>query len=311
MGSGIGGLATLTEQFRTLFDRGPSRISPFLITMMVVYLSPGVISIMLGAKGPNYAPVSACATSAHAVGEASEIIRRGQADVMLAGGSEAGIVEIGVAGFANMRALSTRNDEPERASRPFDAGRDGFVMSEGGGTLVLEELEHARARGATIYAEMAGYGSTADASHITDPAPDGEGAGRAMKQALAQAEMEPHEIQYLNAHATSTVAGDRAETNAIKSVFGEYAKNGLAVSSTKSMTGHLLGAAGVVESIFCIKALNEGYIPPTINYEEPDPLCDLDCVPNVGREQNVTAAISNSFGFGGHNVSLIFRKFAD
>jgi 3-oxoacyl-[acyl-carrier-protein] synthase II len=243
------------------------------------------------------------------VGEAAEIIRRGQADVMLAGGSEAGIVEIGVAAFANMRALSTRNDAPQQASRPFDAERDGFVISEGAGILVLEELEHAVARGAPILAEFAGYGSTADASHITDPSPGGEGAARAMRQALRRADMEPREIQYLNAHGTSTPVGDRAETLAIKKVFGDHALN-LAVSSTKSMTGHLLGAAGVVEAIFSIQALCEDFAPPTINYEHPDPECDLDYVPNVGREMSIDAVVTNGFGFGGHNVSLVFRKFS-
>ncbi len=306
VGSGIGGLQTLTDQFRVLFDRGPSRISPFLITMMVVDLAPGLISIKLGAKGPNFSPVSACATSAHAIGEAGEIIKRGQADVMIAGGSEAGVVEMGLAGFSSMRALSTRNDDPEHASRPFDAQRDGFVMAEGAGILVLEELEHARARGATIFAELVGYGQTADASHITDPAPGGEGAARAMKQALEQAGMRPEEIQYLNAHGTSTPAGDRAETTAIKTAFGDYART-LLISSTKSMTGHLLGAAGGVEAVFCIMAMQESYVPPTINYEYPDPECDLDYVPNHGRAVALEAVMSNSFGFGGHNVSLILR----
>ncbi|HEX6510610.1 MAG TPA: beta-ketoacyl-ACP synthase II [Chloroflexota bacterium] len=308
IGSGIGGLQTLSDQFRVLFDRGPSRISPFLITMMVVDLAPGLISILIGAKGPNYSTVSACATSAHAIGEAAAIIRRGQADVMLAGGSEAGIVEIGVAGFSSMRALSTRNDDPEHASRPFDAERDGFVMAEGAGTVVLEELEHARNRGATIHAELVGYGLTADASHITDPAPGGEGAARAMAMALDDAEMAPDEIQYLNAHGTSTPIGDRAETAAIKSTFCSHASR-LAVSSTKSMTGHLLGAAGAVEGVICIKAMQEGFVPPTINYQYPDPECDLDYVPNAGRPAQLDAVMSNSFGFGGHNVSLIFRSF--
>jgi 3-oxoacyl-[acyl-carrier-protein] synthase II len=308
MGSGVGGLGSLTEGFRTLFNRGPSRVSPFLITQMVVDLAPGLISILLGAKGPNYSPVSACATSAHAIGEAGEIIRRGQADVMLAGGSEAGIVEIGVAGFTNMRALSTRNHDPEHASRPWDAERDGFVMAEGGATLVLEELEMARARGATILAELVGYGLTADASHITDPAPGGEGAARAMRQALDRSGLEPSDIDYLNAHGTSTLVGDRAETAAIKTVFGERAHS-LPVSSTKSMTGHLLGAAGGLEAIFCVQAMLEGCIPPTINYEHPDPECDLDYVPNTARAADLATVMSNSFGFGGHNVSLIFRRF--
>jgi 3-oxoacyl-[acyl-carrier-protein] synthase II len=306
VGSGIGGLETLQNQFHVLFDRGPSRVSPFLITMMVVDLAPGLISILVGAKGPNFSTVSACATSAHAIGEASEVIRRGQADVVIAGGSEAGICDMGLAGFCSMRALSTRNDCPETASRPWDAGRDGFVMAEGAGILIVEEREHARERGATVYAELVGYGATADACHITDPAPGGEGAARAMKQALERAGILPEEIDYLNAHGTSTPVGDRAETMAIKSIFGERAYQ-LPISSTKSMTGHLLGAAGAVESIACILAMREGCIPPTINYQEPDPDCDLDYVPNHARAARLDVVMNNSFGFGGHNVSLIFR----
>ncbi len=306
VGSGIGGIETLSNQFNVLFERGPNRISPFLIPMMIVDLAPGMISILLGAKGPNFSTVSACATGAHAIGEAADVIRRGQADAMLAGGAEAGIVEIGVGGFCSMRALSTRNHEPTRASRPFDAERDGFVMSEGSGVLLLEDLEHARARGVPILAELVGYGSTADASHMTDPAPGGEGAARAMRMALESAGMQPADIQYLNAHGTSTPAGDRAETAAIKSVFGDDAYR-LAVSSTKSMTGHLLGAAGGVEAIIAIQAIRENFVPPTINYEIPDPACDLDYVPNQGRHLPVTAAMSNSFGFGGHNACLIFH----
>jgi 3-oxoacyl-[acyl-carrier-protein] synthase II len=273
--------------------------------MMVVDLAPGMISILLGAKGPNFSTVSACATSAHAIGEAAEVIRRGQADAIIAGGSEAGICDMGLAGFCSMRALSTRNDCPETASRPWDAGRDGFVMAEGGGVLILEELEHARARGAAIYAELVGYGATGDACHITDPAPGGEGAARAMKQALERAGMQPTDIDYLNAHGTSTPVGDVAETMAIKTVFGDYAYQ-MPVSSTKSMTGHLLGAAGAVESIACILAMRDGCIPPTINYQEPDPECDLDYVPNQARQARLHAVMNNSFGFGGHNVSLIF-----
>ncbi|HLJ66747.1 MAG TPA: beta-ketoacyl-ACP synthase II [Chloroflexota bacterium] len=309
VGSGVGGLGTLTDGFRTLFERGPGRVSPFLITQMVVDLAPGMISIILGAKGPNFSTVSACATGAHAIGEAAEIIRRGQADVMLAGGAEAGVVEIGMAAFANMRALSTRNDEPERASRPFDAERDGFILSEGAGIVTLEELEYARRRGATILAELVGYGQTADAFHITEPAAGGEGAARAMAEALSRARMAPEEIKYLNAHGTSTTVGDSAESAAIKTVFGEYAMS-LPVSSTKSMTGHLLGAAGGVESIFSVLAMRDDFIPPTINYENPDPSCDLDYVPNEGRTASLDAVMSNSFGFGGHNVSLIFRKLS-
>jgi 3-oxoacyl-[acyl-carrier-protein] synthase II len=307
MGSGIGGLQTLSDQFKVLHERGPSRISPFLITMMVVDLAPGLISILLGAKGPNFSTVSACSTGAHAVGEAAEVIRAGQADVMIAGGSEAGIVEIGLAGFCSMRALSTRNDEPQRASRPFDAERDGFIMSEGAGALILEEYEHARARGAKIYAELSGYGSTADAYHLTEPAPGGEGAARAMEMAIVDSGLAIEDIGYINAHGTSTIVGDIAESEAIKSVFGERAQD-VAVSSTKSMTGHLLGAAGAVESIISILSLREGYVPPTINYEHPDPKMNLDYVPNHGRRKDLTAVMSNSFGFGGHNVSLVFTK---
>jgi 3-oxoacyl-[acyl-carrier-protein] synthase II len=307
VGSGIGGLGALSDGFKTLFERGPSRISPFLITQMVVDLAPGMISILLGAKGPNFSTVSACATGGHAIGESGEIIRRGQADVMIAGGAEAGIVEISLAGFSNMRALSTRNDCPAKASRPFDAERDGFVLSEGSGIVVLEELEHARAREAPILAELAGYGATADASHITDPAPGGEGAARAMCDALRRGGLRPEHVQYVNAHGTSTPVGDAAETAAIKRVFGTHAAD-IAVSSTKSMTGHLLGAAGAVEAMFAVQALQDNFVPPTINYEHPDPECDLDYVPNEGRSMQLEAVMSNAFGFGGHNVTLIFRK---
>ncbi|MGI8824705.1 MAG: beta-ketoacyl-ACP synthase II [Chloroflexota bacterium] len=306
VGSGIGGIGCLSDGFKVLFERGPSRISPFLITQMLIDLAPGLISILLAAKGPNYSTVSACATSANAIGEAAEMIKRNQADVMIAGGSEAGIVEISVAAFGNMRALSARNDEPERASRPWDAGRDGFVLAEGAGILIVEELEFARARGAQILAELVGYGCTSDASHITEPATNGEGAARAMIQALERAQLQPADIGYLNAHGTSTQLGDRAESVAIKHVFGD-AVHSLAISSTKSMTGHLLGAAGALESIVCIQAMREGFLPPTINHENPDPECDLDYVPNRGRVASVKAALNNSFGFGGHNVSLVFR----
>jgi 3-oxoacyl-[acyl-carrier-protein] synthase II len=278
--------------------------------MMVIDLAPGFVSIVLGAKGPNFATVSACATGAHAIGEASSIIRRGQADAMIAGGAEAGIVEVGMASFCNMRALSRRNDAPQQASRPFDAERDGFVLAEGAGILVLEELEHARRRNAPILAEIVGYGQTADAHHMTEPAPGGEGAARAMAMALANAGLRPDEIQYINAHATSTQAGDGRETDAIKSVFGEYAYK-LAVSSTKSMTGHLVGAAGGLESIICIKALCEGFLPPTINLEHADPECDLDYVPNEGRTTALHAVMNNGYGFGGHNVSLVFQSVRD
>jgi len=308
IGSGIGGLQTLSDQFKVMEERGPSRVSPFLITMMVVDLAPGQISILLGAKGPNLSTVSACATGAHAVGEAAEIIRRGQADAMLAGGSEAGLVPIGMAGFCSMRALSTRNDAPERASRPFDVDRDGFVMAEGAGVLLLEEYEQARARGATILAEVAGYGSTADATHITEPAEGGEGAARAMRMALEDAEMAPSDISYINAHGTSTLVGDVAETQAIKTIFGD--ETSVPVSSTKSMTGHMVGAAGAVEAIIAVQTLTHNFVPPTINLDLPAPGCDLDYVPHVGRCRPLEAVMSNSFGFGGHNVSLIFKKAA-
>jgi 3-oxoacyl-[acyl-carrier-protein] synthase II len=307
VGSGIGGIETLTQQIRLMDERGPMRVSPFLITMMVVDLAPGQISILLGAKGPNYATVSACATSAHAIGQAADAIQRGQADVMLAGGSEAGVVEVGMASFCTMHALSTRNDDPQRASRPFDRDRDGFVVAEGAAVLVLEERGHAERRGATILAEMAGYGQTADAHHVTEPAPRGEGAARAMRMALDDAAMAPQEIEYINAHATSTLVGDSRETEAIKDVFGEHAYR-LAVSSTKSMTGHLVGAAGGLEALLSVQALVDGFIPPTINLENPDPECDLDYVPNVGRPARLRAVMSNAYGFGGHNVSLVFRE---
>jgi 3-oxoacyl-[acyl-carrier-protein] synthase II len=306
IGSGIGGIQSLSDQFKLLHERGPDRISPFLITQMVPDLAPGQVSILLGARGPNFSTVSACATGAHALGEAGEIVRRGQADVMIAGGSEAPIVPIGLAGFSNMRALSTRNDEPATASRPFDATRDGFVMGEGAGIVVLEEYEHALARGAEPLAELAGYGSSADANHITDPAPGGDGAARAMIMALNQADLNPDDVEYLNAHGTSTPGNDRSETAAIKTAFGSAAHK-VAVSSTKSMTGHMMGAAGSAEAIFCIQVIRTGAIPPTINYRHPDPECDLDYVPNETRHADVRAAMSNSFGFGGHNVSLVFR----
>lgn len=307
IGSGIGGIGSLSDQFKVLHEKGPMRVSPFLITMMVVDLAPGQVSILLGAQGPNFSTVSACSTGAHALGEAAEVIRRGQADVMLAGGAEAGLVEIGMAGFCTMRALSTRNEEPERASRPFDVERDGFVMSEGAGILVLEEREHALRRGAPILAELAGYGSSADATHITEP--NQEGQMRAMGGALESAGLAPGQIDYLNMHGTSTQVGDRVETAAIKGVFGEAAYR-LPVSSTKSMTGHMLGAAGAVEAALAIRAMQEAYIPATINLENPDPACDLDYVPNQGRCAQLRYVMSNSFGFGGHNVSLIFKNAA-
>ncbi len=308
MGSGIGGLATLVEQSKVLDARGPDRVSPFLVPMMIVDMVAGQVAIHTGAKGPNFSVVSACATSAHSIGEAFEVIRRGDAAAVIAGGSEAPIVPIGLAGFTSMRALSTRNSEPQRASRPFDSDRDGFVMAEGAAVLILESLSYALERGAHIYAEMKGYGATGDAYHITAPAEGGEGASRAMAIALRKAGLTPEDVDYINAHGTSTAINDRMETMAIRTLFGPRAYD-VAVSSTKSMTGHLLGAAGAVEAMVCVKAIVHSVIPPTINYETPDPECDLDYVPNVARETRVRAAMSNSLGFGGHNASLLFTEY--
>ena len=308
-GSGIGGISTLEEQHNVLNERGPGRISPFFIPSMISDMSAGMISIKLGAKGPNYTTVSACSSAAHAIGEAARKIQYGEAEVMIAGGSEAAVTPFSVAGFAASRALAIRNEEPERASRPFDAERNGFVLGEGAGAVVLEELEHAKARGADILGEFLGLGFTADAYHITDMAPEGEGGARAMRIALKDAGLSPGTVDYVNAHGTSTIVGDPQETAAIRNVFGDHARNGLAVSSTKSMTGHLLGAAGAVESIACLLALANGVLPPTINYENPDPACDLDYVPNEARRADIRFALNNSFGFGGHNVALIFGRF--
>ena len=308
-GSGIGGISTLEEQHNVLNERGPGRISPFFIPSMISDMSAGMISIKLGAKGPNYTTVSACSSAAHAIGEAARKIQYGEAEVMIAGGSEAAVTPFSVAGFAASRALAVRNEEPERASRPFDAERNGFVLGEGAGAVVLEELEHAKARGADILGEFLGLGFTADAYHITDMAPEGEGGARAMRIALRDAGLSPDAVDYVNAHGTSTIVGDPQETAAIRNVFGDHARNGLAVSSTKSMTGHLLGAAGAVESIACLLALANGVLPPTINYENPDPACDLDYVPNEARRGDIRFALNNSFGFGGHNVALIFGRF--
>ncbi len=305
IGSGIGGLGTMEDQHSILLERGPSRVSPFLVPMMIVDLAAGQVSIRHGLKGINYAPVSACATGSHAIGEAAEVIRRGDADLVVAGGFDAGVTPLGVAGFGAARALSTRNDDPTVASRPWDAGRDGFVIAEGGGVLVLEDWDHAVARGANIRAELIGYGATADAYHITSPAPDGNGAIRAMTQALAQAGIEPSAVDYINAHGTSTEVGDIAETNAIKAVFGADAP---LVSSTKSMMGHMLGGAGAAEAAVCVLAMEHGLVPPTINLTDPDPECDLDYVPNVAREVDLKITMSNSFGFGGHNATLILAK---
>jgi len=308
IGSGIGGLPLIEEMHRKLVERGPSRISPFFIPGLIVNLATGQISIRFGAKGPSSAPATACATGAHAVGDAYKIIQRDDADVMFAGGSEAVVTPLAVGGFAAMRALSTRNDEPERASRPWDRDRDGFVMGEGSGVLILEEREHALARGAQIYCELSGYGMTSDAYHITSPSEDGDGMVRVMKRALKDAGLNPEAIEYINAHGTSTEVGDRIETIAIKTVFGEHAYK-LAVSSTKSMTGHLLGAAGGLESAIAAMAIRAGLLPPTINLENPSDDCDLDYVPNVARKApGIRHVLSNSFGFGGTNATLIFSR---
>jgi 3-oxoacyl-[acyl-carrier-protein] synthase II len=306
--TGIGGLKTLQDQLQILLTRGPGRNSPFTIPMLISNMAGGVISMEFGLRGPNLCIVTACATSNNAIGESWRIIKFGDADIFLAGGSEASIVEIGVAGFSAMKALSTRNDEPERASRPFDRDRDGFVMSEGAGIVVVEELEHARARGAKIYCEITGYGISADAYHMTAPPPDGEGAARAMKLALEHSRLSPEEVDYINAHATSTDIGDLCETRAIKEIFGEQAYK-VAISSTKSMTGHLLGGAGGVEMGACALAIRDGVIPPTINLENPGEECDLNYTPNVAREKKVRVALNNSFGFGGHNATLVATAF--
>ncbi len=308
VGSGIGGLETLLGNYEVLRTKGPDRVSPFFIPMLIVNMASGVISMRLGAKGPNSSVVTACATGNHAIGDATKIIERGDADIMIAGGSEAIIIPLTIAGFCQMKAMSTRNDDPIHASRPFDAERDGFVCGEGGGLVVLESLEHARRRDARIYAEVVGYGMTGDAHHMTAPDPDGDGAARSMAAALHDAGLEPSAVGYINAHGTSTPYNDKFETLAIKRVFGEHARK-LAVSSTKSMTGHLLGAAGGIEAIATAFALHHGVLPPTINYEKPDPDCDLDYVPNQARKQEVEVALSNAFGFGGTNATLAFRKF--
>lgn len=305
--TGVGGINTLSEQFKVLMERGPSRISPFLIPMFISNMTAGQVSIVTGARGPNFTITSACASSGHSIGEAAEIIRRGDATMMLAGGSEAAIVPIGVSGFCAEKAMSTRNDEPERASRPFDAGRDGFVMGEGGTVLLLEELDHAQARGARIYAEVAGYAANADAFHFTAPLTDG--AVQAMRRALHKARLTPDDIDYVNAHGTSTDVGDKSETVALHQVFGERA-SAVPVSSTKSMHGHLLGGAGALETLMCVLALRDQVLPPTINYEQPDPECDLDYVPNVARPASVEIALNNTFGFGGHNASLILKRWS-
>ncbi|HEY1294759.1 MAG TPA: beta-ketoacyl-ACP synthase II [Chloroflexota bacterium] len=306
VGSGIGGIGTIVDAAITLHTRGPDRVGPFVVPMMLPDMLAGMIAIQTGAKGANFAVASACATAGHALGEGAELIKRGEAEVVIVGGAEAPVTRIGLAAFGSMRALSRRNDEPLRASRPFDADRDGFVLAEAAGMLILESLEHATRRDAQVYAEITGYAATADAYHITAPSEGGEGAARAMRRAIERAGLEPADIGYINAHGTSTPHNDRTETQAIKSVFGDHAPP---VSSTKSMTGHLIGASGAVEAIICIKSILEGCLPPTINYENPDPDCDLDYVPNVARAQRIDAALSNSLGFGGHNTALIVSRF--
>ena len=308
-GSGIGGIGTMETQHSILKERGPRRVSPFFVPMMICDMSAGMISIKLGAKGPNYTTVSACASGAHAIGEAARKIQYGEAEVMITGGAEAAVTPISVAGFTSARALAIRNEEPARASRPFDAERNGFVLGEGAGAIVLEELEHARRRGADIRGEFFGLGFTADAYHITDMAPNGEGGARAMRIAIGDAGIAVEDVDYVNAHGTSTLIGDTQETAAVKAVFGDRSR-APAVSSTKSTTGHLLGAAGAIESIACLLTCERGTMPPTINYETPDPTCDLDYVPNEAREVDVRYALSNSFGFGGHNVALVFGRFS-
>ncbi|MBU4305350.1 MAG: beta-ketoacyl-ACP synthase II [Candidatus Omnitrophica bacterium] len=307
IGTGIGGLNVIEEQQKSYMEKGPKRISPFLIPMLIVNMAPGQVSISMGLKGPNSCVTTACATGGHCIGDAFKIIQRGDAEVMFAGGTESCITPLGFGGFCALKALSTRNDDPLRASRPFDRERDGFLMAEGAGIVVLEELEHAKKRGARIYAELAGYGMSGDAYHITAPDPDGDGGARCMSAALNDAGVNPEDVDYINAHGTSTPMNDKVETLAIKRVFGEYAKE-LAVSSTKSVTGHLLGAAGGVECAAAALTIKDGIIPPTINYEYPDPDCDLDYVPNTARKQDVKIAISNSLGFGGHNVTLVLKK---
>jgi 3-oxoacyl-[acyl-carrier-protein] synthase II len=309
IGSGIGGLQTLEIQHTTLVEKGPSRCSPFMIPQMIPNIAGGLVAIEHGFKGPNYSVVSACASAAHSMGDALRLIQRGDADVMVTGGAEAAVCPLGVAGFCAMRALSTRNDDPEHASRPFDRDRDGFVIADGSGILILEEMEHAMGRGARIYAELAGYGMTCDAFHMTAPAEDGAGATRAMRLAMRDAGLTPDDIDYVNAHGTSTELNDKIETRAIKQALGESRARQIMVSSTKSMTGHLLGAAAGIESAACAMALCEGVAPPTINHVNPDPECDLDYVANTAREVKIRACLNNSLGFGGHNACLVIKKF--
>jgi 3-oxoacyl-[acyl-carrier-protein] synthase II len=308
LGSGIGGIETLESQFKVMFEKGPSRISPFFIPMMISNMAAGQISITFGAKGPNETVVTACASGTNAIGDAFKIIQRGDAEMIITGGTEAAVTPMAVAGFCSMRALSTRNDDPKGASRPFDRDRDGFVLGEGAGIIILEELEHALRRGAKIYAEIIGYGMSADAHHITAPAPEGAGAAAAMRKAIADAGIEIEEVDYINAHGTSTEYNDKFETEAIKQVFGKHAYD-IVVSSTKSVTGHLLGAAGAIEAIASVLAIQNKYVPPTINYTTPDPECDLNYMPNKGESRDIMVVMSNSLGFGGHNASICFRRF--
>jgi len=308
IGSGIGGLSTTEEQHKILLNKGPGRVSPFMIPMLILNMASGMFSMFYKLRGPNVATCSACATANHAIGEAWRTVKMGDAKVMFAGGTEATVTSLGIGGFCAMKAMSTRNDDPQHSSRPFDADRDGFVMGEGAGVIVLEELEHAKRRGARIYCELLGYGNTADANHMTAPAPQGEGAARCMKMALRNAALNPEQISYINAHGTSTPQGDVCETQAIKTVFGDAARK-VAVSSTKGATGHMLGAAGSVEMAICVKAIQDQVVPPTINLVKPDPECDLDYVPHTARQMKVDAIVNNSFGFGGHNASVIAGKF--
>ena len=309
IGSGIGGMLTTQTQSRRLFEMGPRKVSPFMIPSLIANIASGVVAIEVGARGPNYGIVSACASGTHSIGESFRMLRDNDVDVMIAGGSEAAVTELGYAGFCSMKAMSTNfNDEPTRASRPFDKGRDGFVMGEGAGVLIMETLEHAQARGATIYCEIAGYGATCDAYHITSPDPEGKALSFAISKVIKQAGLQPEDVDYINAHGTSTPYNDKFETGAVKKALGDHAYK-IPVSSSKGMTGHLLGAAGGIESAVCALAIRDGKIPPTINYEEPDPDCDLDCVPNTMRETEVNVAICNNLGFGGHNATLLFKKF--
>ena len=310
IGSGVGGIITISEQLEVLNNRGPRRVNPFLIPMMLGDMASGQVSMTIGAKGPNFSVVSACATGTDSIGEAAEMIRRGVVDVAIAGGSEAAICPIGVSGFNACKALSTRNEDPQGASRPFDAERDGFVLGEGAGVVIIESLEHAESRAAEVLCELIGYGATSDAHHVTQPHPEGEGAAEAMKIAVQQAGVEPEEVAYINAHGTSTPLNDKFETIAVKKAFGNHAHK-LSMSSTKSMTGHLLGAAGGIEAAFSVMAISESAVPPTINLENPDPDCDLDYVPNLAKRGRVPVSMSNSLGFGGHNASLLFKEFED